>query len=83
LRTLAGGTVRPTTILSLITGVLIALGGIGLGIYLFWDRPGGRDWFYWAAPLLTLAFGGLTGSLLMQYRNRVGRLETKGRPRSA
>ena len=30
-----------------------------------------------------VAFGGLTGSLLMQYRHRVGRLETKGRPRSA
>jgi hypothetical protein len=70
--------------MSLITAVVIALGGLGLGIY-YWfiDRDSGRDWFYWAAPLLLLAFGGMMFSVVLQYWRRVGKLETKGRPRSA
>jgi hypothetical protein len=69
--------------MALITATLLALGGFGLGIYFFWDRPGGRQWFYWAAPLLMLAFGGMMLQLTVAYWKKVGRLEVKGRPRSA
>lgn len=73
---------RPTTVLSALAAVFVALGAVGIGVYLFWDRDGGKDWFYWAAPLLSLAFGGLMAMLVAQYWNRVGKLEVKGRPRS-
>ncbi|HEX5097342.1 MAG TPA: hypothetical protein VFX21_15045 [Acidimicrobiia bacterium] len=74
---------KPTTIMSLLSAVLIAVGVIFLGVYFFADREGGKEWFYWAAPLLLIAFGGMLGSLVRQYWVRVGKLETKGRPRSA
>lgn len=73
---------RPTTVLSALAAVLIALGALGIGVYLFWDRDGGKVWFYWAAPLLAIAFGGMMATLVVQYWRRVGQLEVRGRPRS-
>jgi uncharacterized membrane protein YcjF (UPF0283 family) len=74
--------VRPTTILSLLAGILIALAFVAWAVMLVVDRKGGYEWFYWAAPLLVLAFGGMLLNLTRQYWVRVGKLEVKGRPRS-
>jgi hypothetical protein len=74
--------VRPTTILSLLAGILIAVACVAWGFMLFVERKGGYEWFYWAAPLLVLAFGGMLLNLTRQYWARVGKLEVKGRPRS-
>jgi hypothetical protein len=73
--------VRPSVIGSLIAAVLIALGGLAVGIYGLAVRTGGKPWFYWAAPLFAILAGLFMASLVLQYHHRVGRLETKGRPR--
>ncbi|MGQ0824829.1 MAG: hypothetical protein ACT4OX_07365 [Actinomycetota bacterium] len=72
---------RPTVVVSLVAAVLIALSGLALGVYGFVERNGGKAWFYWAAPLFAFLFGGMMAMLVLQYHARVGRLETKGRPR--
>jgi hypothetical protein len=73
--------VRPTTILSLLAGLLIGAVGVVVGVMLYVDRMGGYLWFYWVAPLLVLVFGLMMLNLLRQYWVRVGKLEVKGRPR--
>jgi hypothetical protein len=73
--------VRPSTIVSLVTGVVVALTGLALGILVFVDRGSHRPWFYWIAPLLAIGFAGVMANLVAQYWVKIGRLETKGRPR--
>jgi hypothetical protein len=74
--------VRPTRVLALIAALLMVLGGIGLFVYvMFVNRPSGRLWFYWIAPLLALGFAGMFLNLVVQYWVRIGRLEARGRPR--
>jgi hypothetical protein len=68
--------------MTLIAGVVIALAGVALGFGVLFDHTGGKFWFYWIAPLLALALGGMLISLTIGYWMKVGRLETKGRPRS-
>ena len=42
-----------------------------------------KPWFYWIAPLLAVGLGGRRSiQLAVGYWMKVGRLETKGRPRS-
>ncbi len=72
---------RATTISMIIAGLLVGLLGLGLGIYFFVERNGGKQWFFWIAPLLAIGFALWMLNLLVQYWVRVGRLETKGRPR--
>ena len=73
---------RPTRVLALVTGVLVAIGGLALGInVLFVDRQSGRPWFYCIAPLLAFGFAGFFIQLCIAYWMKVGRLEVKGRPR--
>jgi hypothetical protein len=75
--------VRPTRTLALVVGVLVALGGIALGIIvLVADRQSGRPWFYWIAPLLAFGFAGMLLQLCVSYWVKIGKLETKGRPRA-
>jgi hypothetical protein len=74
--------VRPSVILMLTIGVVVALAGIAMGFGVFFDHSGGKYWFYWIAPLLTLGLGGILVSLSAGYWMKVGRLEAKGRPRS-
>ena len=62
--------------------VVIALGGVALGIGVIFDHTGGKFWFYWIAPLLALGTAGLFAALAAGYWMKVGRLESKGRPRS-
>jgi hypothetical protein len=66
----------------LVTGVVIALIGVVLGIDVIFDHSGGKFWFYWIAPLLMVGLGGVLGALAIGYYVKVGRLEAKGRPRS-
>jgi NADH:ubiquinone oxidoreductase subunit 6 (subunit J) len=73
--------VRPTTILSLLAGLLIGIVAILTAIMLVVDRDRNYEWFFWAAPLLVLAFGFMMLNFLRQYWVRVGKLEVKGRPR--
>ena len=72
---------RPTTIMSLIAGFLIALAGIFTALFLISDRYRNYFWFFWAAPLLLVVFALMMLNLARQYWVRVGRLEVKGRPR--
>ena len=73
---------RPSEIMVLVAGVIIALIGVALGIGVIFDHTGGKFWFYWIAPLLTVGLGAMLISLTIGYWIKVGRLETKGRPRS-
>ena len=73
---------RPSEIMMLTLGVIIALGGVALGIGIIFDHSGGKFWFYWIAPLLIVGVGGLLVKLSLDYYMKVGRLEIKGRPRS-
>lgn len=72
---------RPSTIVSLIAGVLIALGVFVAAVWQLVDRED-TFWFYWIAPLLVLGVGGILLMLAVQYWMRVGKLEVKGRPKS-
>ncbi len=73
---------RPTRIMAITAGVLAALGGIGLFVWLlFLRRPGGEFWFYWIPVLLIGGFAGLMINLAVGYWMKVGRLEARGRPR--
>jgi uncharacterized membrane protein YhhN len=73
---------RPTTILSLLAGLLLGIVGVLVAITLVVDRTRNYMWFFWAAPLLVLVFGLMMLNLLRQYWVRVGKLEVKGRPRA-
>lgn len=73
---------RASTIVTMIVGVLLAIGAGALGIYLFLNRSGGKLWFYWIAPLLAIGVALMLLNLTMQYYMKVGRLEVKGRPRA-
>ena len=56
------------------------IGGLGLFVYImFVNRPSGRLWFYWIAPLLALGFAGMMIQLVVGYWLKVGRLEARGR----
>ena len=72
---------RPTTILSLLTGLLLAIVAVLTAVTLMVDRTRSYLWFFWAAPLLVLVFGLMMLNLLRQYWKSVGKLEVKGRPR--
>ena len=72
---------RSTTISMLFAGVVVGLGGIALGIYYFMHRTGHKPWFFWIAPLLAFGFALVMVQLVVAYWVKVGRLETKGRPK--
>ena len=72
---------RASTITAIITGLVIGLVGLVLGIWVFADHSGGKLWFYWISPLLAIGFFGVIAQLVVGYWVKVGRLETKGRPR--
>ena len=73
---------RPTTIVALVIAAIVAVTAVVLGAIALIDSSGGKQWFYWLAPLLTLGVGGLLAALGVGYWVRVGQLEVKGRPRS-
>jgi hypothetical protein len=73
--------VRASTISAFIIGLSIALVALVLGIWVFADHTGGKLWFYWIAPLLAIGFFATMAQLAVGYWAKVGKLETKGRPR--
>ncbi len=72
---------RASTILAMTIGFILAIIGLVLGIHVFAVRSGGKLWFYWIAPLLAIGFFAVMAQLAIMYWVKVGRLETKGRPR--
>lgn len=70
---------RGTTISMIIAGVLVGIVGGFLGVYAFMNRDGGKDWFFWIAPLLAIGFALVMLQLCVGYYMKVGRLEHKGR----
>lgn len=72
---------KASTISALIIGIVLGLIGLVLGIHAFAYRSGGKLWFYWIAPILAIGFFGVVVQLAVLYWVKVGRLETKGRPR--
>jgi hypothetical protein len=73
--------VRPSYIGTLIAGVIAAVVGAVLAIYVLFNHSCKYAWFYWIAPLLLIGFLLVMGNMCIQYWFRVGRLEAKGRPR--
>jgi uncharacterized membrane protein HdeD (DUF308 family) len=72
---------RSSTISMMIAGVLVGLVGLALGIYYFVERGHHKPWFFWIAPLLAIGFAAVMVQLVVGYWMKVGRLETKGRPK--
>jgi hypothetical protein len=73
--------VRASTISAFIIGLAIGLVALVLGIWVFADHGGGKLWFYWIAQLLAIGFFATMAQLAVGYWAKVGKLETKGRPR--
>ena len=73
---------RPSEIMSMGLGILISLAMIAWGVGALVDRTGGKYWFFWIAPVLTIAAGAGAGAWVVGYYLKVGRPATKGRPRS-
>jgi len=73
--------VKPSTVIALSLAVLAAMAGVALAIFTFVHRTGGKEWFFWLAPLILLGFAGLMGMFVLGYYLKVGRYEMKARPR--
>ena len=73
---------KPSTIMSMLGAVLLALGTAALVVFMYVDRTHAKPWHFWIAPVLGLAAAGALIQLTVGYWIKVGRLETKGRPRS-
>jgi membrane-associated PAP2 superfamily phosphatase len=67
--------------LAIVVGFILGIVGLFLGIHVFVYRGSGKLWFYWIAPLLAIGFFAVMAQLAIMYWVKVGRLETKGRPR--
>jgi hypothetical protein len=74
--------VRPSVFLSLMGAVVLGLGTTAVAMFMYLDRNSAKPWHFWIAPLLALAAAGALIQLCIGYWVKVGRLETKGRPRS-
>jgi len=74
--------VKPTEVLGMLGGVVLALGLIALVVFMYVDRDMGKPWHFWIAPLLGIVAAASLVQLAVGYWVKVGRLETKGRPRS-
>lgn len=73
---------KPSTIMAMLGAILLALGTAALVVFMYVDRNHAKPWHFWIAPLLGLAAAGALIQLTVGYWIKVGRLETKGRPRS-
>jgi len=74
--------VRPTTILSIASAALFAVGCVVLSIFAFVvhkDADHGVKWHFWLAPILTLGIVATLVQLIGMYWLQVGRKEVRGR----
>jgi hypothetical protein len=74
--------VKPSAIMSMLGAVVLALGTAALAVFMYVDRNHAKPWHFWIAPLLGLLAAASLIQLAVGYWVKVGRLETKGRPRS-
>jgi hypothetical protein len=74
--------VKPTETIGIAGAVVFALGMIALVVFMYVDRNMAKPWHFWIAPLLGLVAAATLVQLAVGYWIKVGRLETKGRPRS-
>lgn len=72
---------RPTSAISFVVGIAVALAVVVLTVVAFAANDGGKPWHYWIAPLLSAGFAALLLTLVGSYYRRVGRQEIKGRRR--
>ena len=63
-------------------GVVLALGLIALAAFMYVDRNMAKPWHFWIAPVLGIVAAASLVQLAVGYWIKVGRLSTKGRPRS-
>ena len=73
---------KPSVIMSMLGAIVLALGTLALTVYMFVDRNWAKPWHFWIAPLLAVVTAASLIQLTVAYWTKVGRLETKGRPRS-
>jgi fucose permease len=73
---------KPSEILSMLGAILFGLGTAAIAVFMYLDRNHAKPWHFWIAPLLGLAAAAALLQLTVGYWMKVGRLETKGRPRS-
>ena len=71
---------RPTTIISIATSVLLGLGGVALAVYLLVDRQGDVKWHYWLAPFMMIIAGLTIFQLAALYMKTIGSKELRSRP---
>lgn len=79
-----GATVRPTTVLSIISAVIFAVGSAAVSFWAFVahkDAETGVKWHYWLAPILMLGVVACLLQLAGMYWLQVGRKETSPRRR--
>jgi fucose permease len=74
--------VKPSEILALLGAIVFALGTAAIAVFMYLDRNHAKPWHFWIAPLLALGVASGLVQLAVGYWMKVGRLETKGRPRS-
>jgi hypothetical protein len=74
--------VKPSAILAMLGAIVFALGTIAMAVFMYVDRNHAKPWHFWIAPLLALGAASALAQLTVAYWVKVGRLETKGRPRS-
>jgi hypothetical protein len=74
--------VKPSEILGMIGAVVFALGTAAIAVFMYVDRHHAKPWHFWIAPVLAIGAAAALLQLAVGYWVKVGRLETKGRPRS-
>jgi hypothetical protein len=74
--------VKPSEILSMMGAAVLALGLIALAAFMYADRNWAKPWHFWIAPVLGIVAAATLVQLAVGYWIKVGRLSTKGRPRS-
>ena len=73
---------KPSEIMGMLGGIVLGLGVVALAVFMYVDRTHAKPWHFWIAPLLALLAAASLIQLAVGYWIKVGRLETKGRPRS-